>query len=131
MSVRNLKTQTEAFWRDQYEVSADDLDLVAGQILDAGRPQELSSLVSAIILHRFQHEKEAIVQQAQRGEVYRPADHYQEGQEVVFSALDFESGTVVGVRPGHNPRYGDFEVIQVRMHETDAEREFASRPHRG
>jgi hypothetical protein len=30
------------------------------------------------------------------------------------------------VRPGHNPKYGDFEVIQVRFEDQDKVREFAS-----
>ena len=33
-TVRRLETQTEAFWRDEYQVSAADEDLLASMILE-------------------------------------------------------------------------------------------------
>ena len=38
-----LQTQTDSFWRDEYEVSDADLDLVTSQILESGRPQKIES----------------------------------------------------------------------------------------
>jgi hypothetical protein len=44
---------------------------------------------------------------------------------VVFPALEYRSGEVVSVRPGHNPEYDPFKVIKVRFDEGE-EREFAA-----
>jgi len=124
--VRTLKTLTESFWRDEYEVSPADIDLVTGQILEAGRPQRLGALASTVITRRMQAEKDAATRQARSGHIYQPKGHYDVGQTVVFPALDFASGNVVGVRPGENPRYGSFSVIRVAFDDAPGEREFAS-----
>lgn len=121
---RRLKTQQEDFWRDEYKVSEEDLDLVTGLVLDEGTPQPLSVLTSAIILQRFRREQEEVSRQAEQGTVYRPVDEHKVGDELVFSALDFAVGKVVDVREGDNPRYEPFNVICVDLGE--AEREFAS-----
>ena len=123
---RGLATQTEAFWREVYELSESDKDLVTGLILEAGRPQQLDALVSAIIMHRFRAEKDLAAQQARLGRIYRPVDEYEVGEELVFSALDFLVGRVVAVRSGQNPRYEPFSVIRVSFEEAAPEREFAA-----
>ncbi|HHX44525.1 MAG TPA: hypothetical protein GX714_11135 [Chloroflexi bacterium] len=124
--VRTLQTLTESFWRDEYVVSAADLDLVTGQILEAARPQRLGALASTIILRRMQAEREAVTRQAKQGDLYQPKGHYEVGQTVVFSALDFQSGRVVGLRAGENPKYGPFNVIRVAFDDPPVEREFAA-----
>ncbi len=127
--VRELQTQSESFWRDEYEVDEQDLDLVTGLILEAGKPQPLDTLISAIILHRHRAEREAVAEQARRGKLYRPADDAQVGDELVFAALDFAVGRVIDQRSGSNPMYGTFEVIRVQFEEEvpgPQEREFAS-----
>ncbi|MFO7918539.1 MAG: hypothetical protein R6V13_10715 [Anaerolineae bacterium] len=121
---RKLKTQQEAFWRDEYQVSGEDLDLVTGVILDEGTPQPLNVLTSTIILHHFRQEQREVSQQAEQGTVYRPVDEHGMGDELVFSLLDFAVGEVVGVREGNNPRHEPFSVIRVDFGEK--EREFAS-----
>lgn len=124
--VRTLQTLTESFWRDEYTVSTADIDLITGQVLEAARPQRLGALASTIILRRMQAERDAATRQAQSGDLYQPKGHYEVGQTVVFSALDFESGRVVGVRAGENPKYGPFSVIRVAFDDPPHEREFAS-----
>lgn len=124
-AVRKLKTQTEEFWRDEFEVTDEDLDLVAGVILDSGQPQPLGVLSTTIMLRRVQQEREAVARQAASGDVYQPKGEYEVGQQLVFSALDFLHGEVVGAREGHNPKYGEFQVIRVAFSD-GAEREYAS-----
>lgn len=123
--ARTLRTQTEEFWRDEYEVSENDLDLVTSLILDAGKPQRLNTLISTIILRRFQREKEAVARQARAGHLYQPKGRFEVGQEVVFSGRDFAVGRIVAMRPGNNPRYGAFEVVRVAF-EDESEHEFAA-----
>jgi len=124
-AVRKLKTQTEAFWRDEYQISDSDLDLIAGVILEAGKPQRLDTLVATVIMRRYQREKEAMTRQAKSGQLYQPKGTYQIGQEVIFSALGYAVGRVTDVRQGHNPKYGEFQVIRV-LFENELEREYAA-----
>ncbi len=124
--VRTLQTLTESFWRDDYVVSTADIDLVTGQILEAAKPQRLGALASTIIMRRMQAERDAATRQAKSGDLYQPKGHYEVGQTVVFSAQDFETGRVVGVRAGENPKYGPFSVIRVAFDAPPAEREFAA-----
>lgn len=124
--TRKLQTQTEVFWRDEYGVSEADLDLTAGVILEAGKPQRLSALAAAVIMRRFQREREAIARQAKSGLVYQPEGRYDVGQQLVFSALEFAVGRVVATRPGRNPRHGPFGVIRVALEDGSPEREFAA-----
>ena len=137
VGIRELRTQTETFWRDEYQVSEVDLDLIAGLVLDTGTPQRVDTMASSIILRRLCQEKKIVTQQASQGQVYRPSDSYEAGQQLVFSALDFVVGRVVDVRPGHNPKYGAFDVIRVALEPSPletgtaggaqaAEREFAA-----
>jgi len=127
--VRELKTQSEAYWRDEYEVQPEDLDLVTGMILEAGSPQTVGTLAIGIVLRRFRAEKQAATEQTSRGRLYRPVEQVEVGEELVFPALEFVVGTVIGSRPGKNPKYGPFEVIRVRFGADvpgPDEREFAS-----
>ncbi len=50
-----------------------------------------------------------------KGPAYQPKDHYEVGAQLIFPALDYVLGTVVGTRSGRNPEYGDFTAIQVRF----------------
>ncbi len=122
----NLQSQTEAFWRDEYQVGEDDLDLATSLILEAGKPQGADVLAAAIMMRRVKREQQALTQMAARGELYQPKNAYEVGQILVFSARGFEAGEVVEVRDGYNPKYGEFSVIKVRLEEEDAEQEFAS-----
>jgi len=126
VAVRNLQTEIATFWRDEYDVSDDDLDLITGLMLEAGSPQALSVLVSTIITHRCQQERDAIALQARSGQIYQPKGHYEMGQALVFSRLEFALGRVVAVREGYNPKFGPFDVIRVSFEDGSAEREFAS-----
>lgn len=123
--VRRLRTQTESFWRDEYTVSDDDLDLITGLVLEAGRPQTLETLCAAVVAQRCRQEQEAAAQRNKVGQVYRPKDSYQVGDTLVFSELDFAEGAVTAVREGHNPRYEPFSVIRVAF-AGGVEREFAA-----
>ena len=124
-TVRRLETQTEAFWRDEYQVSAADEDLLASMILEAVHPQPILVLAAGIIKRRLESERDQVAQRARMGNVYQPSGRFNVGDQLVFTGRDFVTGTVVSKRPGENPLYGAFEVIRVVFDE-EAEVEFAS-----
>jgi len=122
--VLQRPTQTATFWRDQFEITSDDLEFLYNLLLDAQIPKKLSELALALVQEYIRSENTKIASELSKGAVYLPKQQYTVGQKVVFPALDFALGEVVNVRDGQNPEYGQFEVIQVKFPER--QREFAA-----
>lgn len=122
-----LKTQTPSYWQESFSISEDDLAYLRQYIIDHGSPVPLQDLVLNLIKARCQDEINAIRHELSRGPLYQPKDSYQVGQTLIFPALQFAVGTVVGTRPGYDPSHGHFEVIQVRFEHSGEQREFASK----
>ncbi len=124
------KTQTASFWQEQFVVDADDIEYLYGLLLERNQPQTTDSLALAVVQRRCQAEEMAIRTDLQRGSLYQPRDSYQIGEQLVFPRFDYAAATVIGQRPGHNPQYGDFTVIQVEFEANGGVREFvANFPH--
>ena len=119
-------TQTAAFWRDQFEVSADDTEFLYQLLLDSQKPMRLRELAGALIDEYLRRENTRIEQELAKGAVYVPKNRYTVGQKVVFPALEFAVGEVTEVRPGQNPEHGDFQVIKVQFDGKQKAREFAA-----
>jgi len=119
-----MRTQEAAFWQE-YTPSEDDLDHLASVILEEGMPRSLDDLTSGLMLRLIQREKERAAKQVTDGEIYRPADRYAVGQQLVFTGREFAQASVTDTRPGVNPRYAQFEVIRV-LFEDGTEQEYAS-----
>ena len=125
-------TQTEVYWQ-QFQLSEEDLDRIYNYLLEATAPVPTSTLARMIIEGRMKEEERRLQEVLSRGKVYRPKEKYDVGDVVVFPALDYAVGTVVGMRQGHNPAYPEFQVIQVQLEGETKPREFASGlsvPHR-
>ena len=118
------QTQTAAFWRDQFEVSANDLDFLYNLLLDTQSSKHLNDLATALIQEYMRRENAQIETELAKGTVYLPKGQYTIGQTLVFPALEFATGEVTNIRPGQNPEHGKFEVIIVRF--PSGTREFAS-----
>jgi hypothetical protein len=97
-----------------------------GLVLDAARPFDLESLTKAVVERHCRQEEELIRAELSKGRVYQPKETYEVGEDLIFPVFDYALGTVVGARPGSNPDYGDFTVIQVEFKGDDDAREFAS-----
>ena len=125
------KTQTAAFWRDQFELTQEDLDFVHELVLDAGSPLTSDQLALRVIEEYQRRETSRMESELAKGKIYRPDKPYEVGQTLVFPVLDFSVGEITAIRPGENPEYGDFSVIEVQMN--GGKREFAAglqTPHR-
>ena len=124
------RTQTAAYWKEDFEFTAKDVGLVYDQILDSGRPLSSEELAQLLIERCCRQEEESIRAGLSDGQLYQPKKVYQVGDSLIFPALGLATGTVVGTRPGHNPEYGDFTAIQVELDDgaggSNEPREFAS-----
>ena len=124
--VIQRRTQTAEYWQEQFEVTEKDRNYLYGLILEGGKPVMMSDLAMAVIDRQCRQEEEVILDELSKGEVYQPRDHYQIGQSILFPALDYALGEVVGTRQGRNPDHGEFTVLQVEFEDEDGVREFAS-----
>lgn len=118
------RTQTQDYWVSKLELTESDIEQIYNHFLEVERPQTASELALVIMEHRVSREKNEIKQRLAGRVVYQPRAKYEQGDELVFPALNFAYGTVVDVREGQNPEAGHFNVIQVKLN--GKEREFAS-----
>ncbi len=121
---RKAQTQTEAYWRRDFRLRPEDLEAVYDYMLEDGQPCSLDELACRVMERHARREAEA--RRPAEAQLYRPAERYSEGQQLIFPNLDYATGTVAAVRPGQNPRYGEFEVITVAFDGGKGTRDFAS-----
>jgi len=119
------KTQTAKYWQ-QLSVTPEEIGHLMDFVRQNGQPVTIEDLALALVQQRCQAEELAVHTEFQRGSLYQPQSSYQLGEELVFPRFNFALGKVIGQRPGHHPRYGDFTVIQVDMGARYGVREFAA-----
>ena len=121
-----LSNFPESYWTS-FEVKDDDIDFIINLLLEREVPLTSDEMASALIEQRLaQLEKDALDAVKTEHPFYIPAETYKEGQILAFSALEFETGKVVGVREGSNPDLNSFSVIKVDFEGDGSEMEFAS-----
>jgi len=111
----------ENYW-ETFKFTDEDLDFLYNHLLEVETPLTATELVHAIVNERIRKEKISLQNEQQAaGKIYLPKDHYALGQKLLFPALAWKRGEVVGVREGHNPDLPPFEVIDVKFDEGDHE----------
>ena len=126
------KTQTAEYWQE-FSLTQADIAFLHGRLLEAEEPQTTEQLALALVRERTRLEDAEVRAELSRGAIYQPKNHYGVGDKVIFPALGFRLGEVVGSRPGHNPEYGPFDVIAVDFGRDRRQRVFAAglgAPHR-
>ncbi|MCP4541093.1 MAG: hypothetical protein GY832_28495 [Chloroflexi bacterium] len=119
------KTQDPNYWGDKFVVTLDDLQYLSTLLVEDELPSSADELGRALVSHRCRQEDALIERALAQGTLYQPKRSYEIGERVVFPALSYRVGEVVGTRPGHNPEYDLFNVIQVKF-DKRKKREFAS-----
>lgn len=112
-------------WARNFSVSDDDIDFLTGLLLERETPLSSADLTRALIEHRLNEQAAALQEQYKNVRFYNPALSYEVGQKLMFPALEYQMAVVTAVRPGNNPEYGEFQVMQV---EFDDESNGGSRP---
>lgn len=120
-----LQTGIESYWTDDFEVTEADLEFLYNVFLEEETPLRTPDLIQRLISYRIENEVRSLQKQLSRGEMFQPSGKYKVGQTLIFPAFGFQSGKVVEQRPGENPAYGDFTVLDVEF-EDGKRHEFAS-----
>ncbi|MEJ5200268.1 MAG: hypothetical protein WHX53_15220, partial [Anaerolineae bacterium] len=126
------KTQTAEYWQ-AFTLTPADIEFLHNLLLDAEQPMSTMALAEALIAERCRREEAELRAELNRGIIYQPKKRFAVGDKVIFPSLDFRLGEVVAIRPGHNPEYGEFDVILVDFGPDRRQREFAARlekPHK-
>ncbi len=119
------QTQTAEYWLHEFAIHKEDIEYLYEWFLEENEPRSIEALCLKIIERRCQREEEALSKSG-KGTIYQPQGKYEIGQRLIFPLFDYASGEVLAIRPGNNPRYGSFSVIQVQLENESAPREFAS-----
>jgi hypothetical protein len=125
--LQQLKTQTQTYWQDEFAVTNRDLEFLYSLLIETGLPLNVSQIARAIIEQRQDEEFNWVRANLRRGKPYQPQGIYQVGDGLVFPVLDGAYGVVVADRPGYNPAYGAFNVIEVQVEGENKTREYAAR----
>lgn len=125
MKDMQLDTLTLRYWQD-FELTKTDLENFSDMLIEEEAPLTVEELTRRLMERRVRDEKAIWEDREAKGRVYQPREAYAVGDLLVLSALGDAAGTVVGVRPGHNPDFSPFDVIQVRIEGAAKVREFAA-----
>ena len=122
------KTLSPQFWMHEFTVSEQNLDFLYGELADGrlGIPAPFEQLVISLIRECQRQEDSHVQKLLSLGTMYQPQAQYEVGQVLVFTALDYRTGTVTDIRPGSNPEHGKFQVVAVEMEESTEKLEFAA-----
>jgi hypothetical protein len=130
--VIQRKTQTAEYWQE-FTLTDRDVEFLHNVLLEAEEPLTTQALALALVGERMRREEAEVRAELGKGALYQPKNHYGVGDKVIFPAFDFRLGQVVTARAGHNPEYGDFEVMTVDFGPERRQRSFAAglnAPHR-
>lgn len=115
----------EDYW-DNFELTEEDVEFLYNYLLEVETPLTSQDMVSALVRERIRREKQSLEEQrTSGGDVYQPKEQFEQGQKLVFPALNWRRGQVTAIRPGQNPDLGEFQVIEVAF-ENGERREFAA-----
>lgn len=113
-------------WANRFAVTDNDIEYIAGLLLEGEKPLSTDELMHALVERKLAQESDSLKARFRDARVYDPALSYQVGQKLVFPSLDFRLAHVKNVRPGDNPQYGPFSVIDVDFDDSEESRQFAA-----
>ncbi len=103
------------YWQT-FSLGKKDIEFLTTYLFENETPLTEKELVPVLINERINVERDALVkQQRSIGKVYLPEGRYKVGESLVFPAMDWKKGKVIGHRPGINPSLGEFEVMEVEF----------------
>lgn len=121
-----MADQSLDFW-NQVGTSDADVEHLYGYLLERGVPLTSRELAVNLVEWRVREEEKHLAEiAARRAPIYQPKNTYAVGQSVLFTALGKREGVVRAIRPGDNPRLGNFSVISVQFPGEPHPREFAT-----
>ena len=103
------------YW-EKFKLCNSDLEFLYNRLLEIEIPQSSQELIKEIVKTRIKSivDKQS-EEQIQAGTIYLPKDSYAIGQSITLPTLNWKTGKVENIRPGFNPEFGDFNVIDIEV----------------
>jgi hypothetical protein len=115
----------EDYW-ETFNLQEEDIEFIYNYLLEIETPLTPSELVVALVEERIRREIEEFEnQRTSAGDLYFPSGSFSDNQKLIFPAMGWRQGEVIGSRDGVNPDIPNLKVITVKF-ENGEEREFAS-----
>lgn len=112
----NIPLSIPAEYWQTLQISKKDIEFLHNHLFESETPMSARELVGVLIEERIRSERAAQAKKRQAsGRVYLPKETYKDGEQLTFPALDWVKGAITAVRPGVNPKYGEFDVLTVEM----------------
>ena len=103
------------YWSN-IQITRQDVKSLQAHLFEVETPLTAHDLASVFVAQRIKAEHDARAQQREAaGQIYVPKERYNAGDDLVFPALDWKRGQVIGTRPAVSPELGAFEVMTVTM----------------
>ncbi|HNT77421.1 MAG TPA: hypothetical protein PKH77_20605 [Anaerolineae bacterium] len=102
------------YW-ENFRITPADIEHLVNFLVDREHPETLQALAYEVVRYRHEEAMNSLRDILSQGQVYRPEAVYGVGEKVIFPHLNNALAEVSAVRPGHNPEYEPFSVMQVRM----------------
>jgi hypothetical protein len=111
---------SHTFLPDNYwttlKTTPEDFSYLFNYLLECETPLTTGELLTELVKDRITREKKKIAdKQKSAGRVYLPREHYKVGTSLSFPQFDDKKGKVLSIRPGNNPEYPPFDVIEVDL----------------
>jgi len=114
------------YWTN-IQITRQDVEFLHNHLFEHETPLTRRELVAVLVNERIRAERFVVQQRRQAGgKTFLPKDSHQIGDALIFPALDWKQGKVIGLRTGVNPEVGEFDVLTVTL-DDGSERLFASR----
>ncbi|GAB4469579.1 MAG: hypothetical protein Kow00124_04870 [Anaerolineae bacterium] len=108
-------TQTAKYWVEDFRLDDSDIEHLYNVLLEKETPLSADEMALVLVRFRVQREEVTLQTRGPAGRYYRPADKHRVGDEIVLTALGNALGKVIGTRPGNNPDYGTYTVLEVAL----------------
>jgi hypothetical protein len=119
-------TSLPDYYWDKFTATPEDLSFLFNHLLECETPLTTGELLVELIKDRITCEKRKLTEkQKSAGRVYLPKEYYKIGDSLSFPQFDGKKGNVLSVRPGNNPEYTSFDIIDVDL-EDGSHHELAS-----
>ena len=113
--VTAFRSLTEDYWKT-FSINKEDIDFINNYLFENEIPRTAKELVPLLFEERVQKEKQLVLQKQQsRGKAYLPGEKYSVGEKLVFPNREWQEGTITSIRPGVNPNFGEFDVLEVQF----------------
>lgn len=112
--MQNKNSIKSDYW-EKFSIEQADIEYLYNQLLELEIPQTHEALLDLIINNRIKMIMEEQLKRLSENDsmTYLPKNHYEIGQKISFPNMDWQTATVLNIRPGFNPELPNFNVIEV------------------